>query len=98
MIVGEREFKLHLVPSGVVHPHVQCILGSGMVINPLRLVAELDMLAGQGVDVSPARIHLSPRAHIITPGHMALDGADDRARGDQSIGTTQRGIGSGLHG
>jgi adenylosuccinate synthase len=64
-----------------------------MVINPLRLVAELDMLAGQGVDISPARIHLSPRAHIITPGHMAIDGADDGARGDQAIGTTQRGIG-----
>jgi adenylosuccinate synthase len=93
VIVGEREFKLHLVPSGVVHPQVKCIMGSGMVINPLRLVAELDMLAGQDVDVSPARIHLSPRAHVITPGHMALDGAADRARGDQAIGTTQRGIG-----
>lgn len=93
VIVGEREFKLHLVPSGVVHPQVQCIMGSGMVINPLRLVAELDMLAGQGVDVSPARIHLSPRAHVITPGHMALDGAAERKSGDQAIGTTQRGIG-----
>jgi adenylosuccinate synthase len=93
VIVGEQEFKLHLVPSGVVHPQVTCIMGSGMVINPLRLVAELDMLAGQGVDVSPARLHLSPRAHVITPGHMALDGAAERARGDQAIGTTGRGIG-----
>jgi adenylosuccinate synthase len=93
VIVGERKFKLHLVPSGVVHPRVRCIMGSGMVINPLRLVAELDMLAGQGVDVSPGRIHLSTRAHVITPGHMELDGAADRARGDQAIGTTQRGIG-----
>jgi adenylosuccinate synthase len=93
VIVGEQEFKLHLVPSGVVHPRVTCIMGSGMVINPLRLVAELDMLARQGVDVSPTRIHLSPRAHVITPGHMALDGAAERARGDHAIGTTGRGIG-----
>jgi adenylosuccinate synthase len=93
VIVGEQEFKLHLIPSGVIHPQVTCIMGSGMVINPLRLVAELDMLAKQGVDVSPTRIHLSPRAHVITPGHMALDGAAERARGDQAIGTTGRGIG-----
>lgn len=91
--VGEREFKLHLVPSGVVHPNVRCILGSGMVINPLRLVEELDMLATQAVDISPQRIHLSVRAHVITPGHLALDGAAERARGSSSIGTTRRGIG-----
>lgn len=93
VIVGEKKFKLHLTPSGVVHPNVRCILGSGMVINPLRLVAELDMLAEMGVDISPRRIHLSARAHIITPGHLELDAAADRARGDQAIGTTQRGIG-----
>lgn len=91
--VGTREFKLHLVPSGVVHAGVRCVLGSGMVINPLRLVEELDMLAGQGVDISPQRIHLSVRAHVITPGHLALDGASERARGSSSIGTTRRGIG-----
>lgn len=93
VIIGEREFKLHLVPSGVVHPDLRCILGSGMVINPLRLVEELDMLAAQGVDISPQRIHLSARAHLITPGHLALDGAAERARGGASIGTTRRGIG-----
>lgn len=93
VIVGEREFKLHLVPSGVIRPGVRCILGSGMVINPLRMIEELDMLAGQGVDISPDRIHLSSRAHIITPGHLALDGASERARGSESIGTTRRGIG-----
>ncbi|RPJ01001.1 MAG: adenylosuccinate synthase, partial [Chloroflexi bacterium] len=93
VIVGDREFKLHLVPSGVVHAGVQCILGSGMVINPVRLLEELDMLAGQGVDVPPERIHISARAHIITPGHLALDGAAERAAGAEAIGTTQRGIG-----
>jgi|MTBAKSStandDraft_1061840.scaffolds.fasta_scaffold02569_9 adenylosuccinate synthase len=93
VMVGEREFKLHLVPSGVIHPNVQCFMGAGMVINPIRLVEELDMLAAQGVDVSPARVHISGRAHVITPGHMALDGASERALGGESIGTTRRGIG-----
>ncbi|MBI5959225.1 MAG: adenylosuccinate synthase [Chloroflexi bacterium] len=93
VMVGEKQFKLHLTPSGIVQPHVRCILGSGMVINPTRLVQELDMLAGQGVDISPQRIQISTRAHIITPAHMELDGAEERARGGESIGTTRRGIG-----
>ncbi len=93
VIVGERTFKLHLVPSGIVYPHVICLLGSGMVINPVRLVEELEMLAAQGIDVSPDRLFISARAHIITPGHLALDGASERALGKDSIGTTQRGIG-----
>lgn len=93
IVVGEHTFKLHLVPSGVVRPNVRCIMGSGMVINPVRLIEELDMLAEQGIDVSPERICLSSRAHIITPGHLALDGASERARGEESIGTTRRGIG-----
>lgn len=91
--VGEKNFKLHLVPSGVVHPNLICIMGTGMVINPIRLVAELDMLAEEGVDISPDRIHLSPRAHVITPGHLELDGAEERMLEDESIGTTRRGIG-----
>jgi adenylosuccinate synthase len=91
--VGEQKFKLHLIPSGVIHPRMQCILGNGMVINPIRLVSELDMLAEQGIDISPRRIHVSARAHIITPGHLELDGAEERARGGESIGTTRRGIG-----
>ena len=93
VVVGDQKFKLHLVPSGVIRPGVRCFLGSGMVINPLRLADELDMLAGRGIDVSPDRIHLSPRAHIITPGHLELDGASERALGAQAIGTTRRGIG-----
>lgn len=91
--VGEKKLALHLVPSAVMHPRVLCFMGSAMVINPLRLVQELDMLAAQDIDISPERLHLSTRAHIITPGHLELDGAEERARGGGSIGTTQRGIG-----
>ena len=59
----------------------------------IRLLRELDMLTDQGVDISPERLHISARAHIITPGHLELDGAQEGARGGSAIGTTRRGIG-----
>lgn len=91
--VGDDNFKLHLVPSGVLYPNVVCVLGGGMVINPLKLVQELKALDARGVDISPGRIRLAETAHIITPGHIALDGAKEAERGGAAIGTTQRGIG-----
>lgn len=93
VVVGGSVVKLHLVPSGILHPHVTCVLGNGMVINPTNLVKEIDRLAGIGVNVSPARLHISTKAHLITPAHVALDGAAEKARGAQAIGTTLRGIG-----
>ncbi len=93
VMVGEQQFKLHLVPSGIIHPTLHCFMGSGMVVNPNRLLDEIDMLGQKGVSVSPDRLHLSTRAHVIMPNHLALDGAAERAKGDESIGTTQRGIG-----
>ncbi len=91
--VGSQRFKLHLVPSGVIHPHVICLLGGGMVINPATLVDELDRLQALGFDCSPARIKLSGAAHVITPAHIALDGAEETGRGHAGLGTTRRGIG-----
>ncbi|NDJ85137.1 MAG: adenylosuccinate synthase [Chloroflexi bacterium] len=91
--LGEQSFKLHLIPSGILQHHVICVLGHGMVINPERLLAEIGNLAAQGIDTSPERLLVSERAHIITPGHIALDSAHETALGDQSIGTTKRGIG-----
>ena len=93
VVVGEKVFKQHLVPSGILHPNVVCVLGNGMVINPVNLIKEMDGLRANGVDVSPERLLISTRAHIITPAHIALDGALEKARGDQAIGTTLRGIG-----
>ena len=84
---------LHLVPSGVLHPDLICLIGAGVVVNPERLVAEMDELAGLGIDVGPARLKLSAAAHVILPTHRALDGAGDAARGKASLGTTKRGIG-----
>lgn len=91
--VGESTFKLHLVPSGVLHAGVICALGGGMVINPINLVKELDGLDQRGVDVSPSRMWIAETAHMITPIHIALDGAKEAQRGSGKIGTTKRGIG-----
>lgn len=91
--VGDETYKLHLVPSGVLYPNVTCVLGAGMVINPLKLAEELRGLAGRGVDISPDRIKIAERAHLITPAHVALDGAKEAQRGKGAIGTTKRGIG-----
>lgn len=91
--VSDRLYKLHLVPSGILHANVVCVLGSGMVINPVSLVRELDELAALGVDAAPGRLLVSTRAHLITPAHIALDAAAETARGAGAIGTTLRGIG-----
>lgn len=91
--VGEETFKLHLLPSGVVHPHSIGLLGNGMVINPATLLDEMEKVRKAGVEINPERIKISHAAHIITPGHIALDGAQEKARGEGQIGTTKRGIG-----
>ena len=86
-------FKFHLLPSGILRESVVCVLGNGMVINPVNLLKEMDEMTARGVDISPERLLLSTRAHIISPAHIALDKAAELARGDQAIGTTLRGIG-----
>lgn len=91
--VGTERFALHLIPSGVLYPRVTCLLGAGMVVNPKKLLAEMEGLAARGVDVSPGRLKLSARAHLILPYHLALDGAAEAARGGEALGTTRRGIG-----
>lgn len=93
-VVAEgRTLRLHLLPSAVLHPHVACLVGAGVVVNPVRLAAELDELAALGVDVGPGRVKLAAAAHIILPTHQALDGVGETARGAAAIGTTRRGIG-----
>lgn len=91
--VGSRTFKLHLIPSGIIHPHTVCVLGNGMVINPVTLLHEIEMLQTAGVTVDATRLRISHAAHLITPGHRALDLAQEVARGKDQIGTTGRGIG-----
>jgi adenylosuccinate synthase len=84
-------FRLHLVPSGIFDSRATCIIGNGVVVNPGELIAEMDML--QGCDVSVDRLFVSDRAHLVMPFHPILDGLEEDARGEASIGTTRRGIG-----
>jgi adenylosuccinate synthase len=90
---GAHTFKLHLIPSGIIHPHTVAVIGSGTLVNPATLLSEIDMLRQNGVQVDPGRLRLSFAAHIITPAHQALDRAQEAARGGAQIGTTGRGIG-----
>jgi len=90
--LGEDVYKLHLVPSGIIYPGTTCVMGNGMVINPAVLKQEIEELQAAGVHVSPERLKISHVAHMITPAHRALDGAQERLRGDKKIGTTGRGI------
>ena len=91
--VGERIFKLHLIPSGIIHPQVVAVLGNGMVINPRTLFDEMDKLNQLGIPTPPDRLRISHAAHLITPAHQALDKALEMARGKDNLGTTGRGIG-----
>ncbi len=91
--VGQQTFKLHLIPSGIIHPSTIGILGNGVAIFPETLLAELKMLREMGVAVDEQRLRISHAAHLITPAHRALDRAQEGARGADQIGTTGRGIG-----
>ena len=93
VVAQGHKLALHLVPSGILHPDLVCLVGAGVVVNPGQLVAEMDDLAALGIDVGPSRLKLSAAAHVILPTHRALDGARETARGGQALGTTKRGIG-----
>jgi adenylosuccinate synthase len=91
LVVGDRKLALRIVPSGVLQERPELFIGGGTVVSLEGLVAELDMLASIGVDVS--RVKISDRAHVVFPYHAALDRANEKARGEAAIGTTGRGIG-----
>jgi adenylosuccinate synthase len=93
IFVGETVHKMRLIPSGILHPHVTCVLGNGIVLNPLTLLAEMRALRENGIDITPERLMVSTRAHLITPAHLAFDRANEDALGADKIGTTLRGIG-----
>jgi adenylosuccinate synthase len=91
VMVGGRTFKLHLVPSGVLYPHVVPVIGNGVVIDPGVLLAELAALEAQGI--STAKLLVSANAHLIMPWHKERDKLTERFLGGNRIGTTGRGIG-----
>jgi adenylosuccinate synthase len=86
----EKEFVLHLIPSGIFHPRVKCVIGNGVVLDPVALMAEIGQLKSAGIKIK-GRLLISHNAHLIMPYHKMLDVA--REQGAEKIGTTGRGIG-----
>jgi len=91
LVLGDEVFKLHLVPSGILYPHITTVIGPGVVVNPATLIEELDGLTARGIDTS--RLRVSFAAHMILPYHRALDAAREVRLGGARVGTTGRGIG-----
>jgi adenylosuccinate synthase len=91
LMLGDEVFKLHLVPSGILYPHITTVIGPGVVVNPATLIEELEALAGRGIDCR--RLRVSRSAHVILPYHRALDAAREARLAGSKVGTTGRGIG-----
>ncbi|MBC7229696.1 MAG: adenylosuccinate synthase [Actinobacteria bacterium] len=91
IVYDGETLKLHLIPSGILYPHIVPVIGNGVIVNPGVLVAEMDNLAS--LDVDAERLRISYNAHLILPSHEALDGLMEDRRGEGGLGTTRRGIG-----
>lgn len=91
IVVGDRKYGLHQVPSGIMYPECISVIGNGCVVNPKVLLEEIDMFEADGI--STANLKVSGNAHVIMPYHMDLDGAYEELLGSHNIGTTKRGIG-----
>ena len=92
VVHGERSI-FHLIPSGILYPDTRCLIGNGVVVDPEVFLEEIKGLFGKGITISPKRLGLSERAHLIMPYHKAIDIAREKRRGKTKIGTTGRGIG-----
>lgn len=92
VVVGDKKYVLHLIPSGILQGDKICFIGNGLVIDPVALVAEIDYLEELGISVK-GRLKIAENAHVIMPYHKAIDVAQEKGLGEQKIGTTGRGIG-----
>jgi len=90
IVVNNKKTILHLIPSGILHDNVLCVIGNGVVIDPKVILKEISDLKESGINVTSKNLIISDRAHIILPYHIAIDKARDK---NQGIGTTCRGIG-----
>lgn len=93
LVVKGKQFIFHLIPSGILYEGKKCLIGNGVVVDPEVLLDEIEELRRAGIKVNPERLSLSEKAHIIMPYHKAVDLARERAKGEQKLGTTGRGIG-----
>jgi len=92
LVIGDQKTVLNHIPSGILHANILSLIGNGTVVDPFRLVEELDMLLAAGIPVTD-RLRISDRCQLILPYHRALDAAREAAKGKEKIGTTGRGIG-----
>jgi adenylosuccinate synthase len=93
VIQGGTKYVLHLIPSGILWGDKQCIIGNGVVMDPIALLAEIDKLRGQGLTINEENLRISDRAHLVMPWHPKLDQRREKLLGAKAIGTTGRGIG-----
>ncbi len=93
LVVGGEKVICHLIPSGILNEGKKCIIGNGLVLDLEVLIEEMEDLKKRGVDITPERLSISEKAHIIMPYHKAIDLAREKAKGRGKIGTTGRGIG-----
>ncbi|OOM11029.1 adenylosuccinate synthase [Clostridium saccharobutylicum] len=93
VVVGDKEYKLHLIPSGILYEDKLNVIGNGVVVDPKALFEEIEYLEGVGVKVTPEKLIVSDRAQLIMPYHKTLDRLKEKARGKNDIGTTGKGIG-----
>ena len=98
VVVGDEKYALHLIPSGILYEDKQCIIGNGVVVDPVKLIEEIDTLRDRGIEVGD-NLKISNRAHVVMPYHKVHDAALERklsqlvGKSDKAIGTTKRGIG-----
>ncbi len=93
VIANGEKYILHLIPSGILWEDKQCVIGNGVVLDPVGLVQEIEKLEAQGVVIGEKNLAISNRAHVVMPYHKELDEAREIGLGDKKIGTTKRGIG-----
>ena len=93
LVVNGEKTICHLIPSGILHEDKKCLIGNGVVVDPAVLLEEMNDLEKRGISVTPERLSLSEKAHIVMPYHKAIDLAREAAKGSGKLGTTGRGIG-----
>ena len=92
IVIGGEKYVLHLIPSGILRKSKTCVIGNGVVLDPVALVGEIEGLRKRGVKVEK-NLLISDTAHLVLPYHQALDGLRESQKGAKKIGTTKRGIG-----
>ena len=92
VLVGDKKYILHLIPSGIIYPDKLCYIGNGVVLDPFGLLEEIELLRNQGIDTT-GRLFISSATNLVMPYHKLIDSIEEKKRGGDGIGTTLRGIG-----